>query len=221
MALIDTIDGTDLISESRSTINLNFLNLNADKVETLSDLSITATATELNYMDGVTSNVQAQLDGKLAAMTGEIKMVAFGEGSIPSGWLICDGAEVSRTTYATLYSAIGDTYGSGNGSTTFNVPDLRGRVPAGIDSMGQGSANTITATEADSLGGEYGTETHTLTVDEMPAHTHDQATSTEGSSGGGTYLAPGAGATPTESAGGDQPHNNVQPTLFLNFIIRT
>lgn len=64
--------------------------------------------------------------------------------AVPSGWLICDGSEVSRTTYAKLFIAIGATYGVGNGSTTFNVPDLRGRFPAGKDDMGGSAANRIT-----------------------------------------------------------------------------
>ena len=51
----------------------------------------------------------------------------------PEGWLLCDGSAVSRTTYAALYAAIGTTYGAGNGSTTFTLPDLRGRVPAGAN----------------------------------------------------------------------------------------
>lgn len=220
MTTIITLNSTDRVSDSRADINANFAGLNIDKVESLSDLGITATATELNYCDGVTSNIQTQLDAKEPALTGEIKMVAFGEGSIPSGWIVCDGAEISRTTYATLFTAIGTTYGVGNGSTTFNVPDLRGRVAAGVDSMGQGAANNITATEADSLGGTYGEDEHTLTIDEMPAHTH-----TGGSSTGTTFDGIDSGGVNsddvTDSTGGDQPHNNVQPTLFLNFIIKT
>lgn len=227
MSTITTINSTDAVSDSRAVINTNFANLNADKIESLSDLSITATATELNYCDGVTSNIQTQLDAKDAYMTGEIRMVAFGEGSIPSGWLICDGAEINRTTYATLFSAIGTTFGVGNGSTTFNVPDLRGRAIAGKDDMGQGSANTVTNSAADSLGGTMGAETHTLTSDEMPAHTHEQRS---GSGSGGVdgfdVTASYTGnATDndvnTSSTGGGSAHNNMQPTIFLNFIIKT
>lgn len=225
MSTITTIAGTDAVSDSRSVINTNFANLNADKVESLSDLGVTATSTELNYVDGVTSNIQTQLDSKMSSITGEIKLVAFGEGSIPSGYLICDGAEVSRTTYADLFSAIGTAFGVGNGSTTFNVPDLRGRVPGGIDSMGQGAANVITDSNADTLGGEFGSETHTLTTSELPAHSHDiltyQGAGSTGRVAEGNSAA-GAGTTAsTENGGGGSSHNNVQPTLFLNFIIKT
>ncbi len=64
----------------------------------------------------------------------------------PTGWLLCFGQAVSRTTYAALFNAIGTTYGAGDGSTTFNVPDLRGRVPAGKDNMGGTAGNRLNAT---------------------------------------------------------------------------
>ena len=84
----------------------------------------------------------------------------YGGTSAPSGYLLCDGAAVSRSTYADLFAAIGTAYGAGNGTTTFNVPDMRGFVPAGYKS---GDANFGT------LGGSAGAATHTHTG---PAHTH-------------------------------------------------
>jgi microcystin-dependent protein len=81
----------------------------------------------------------------------------------PSGYLICDGTAVSRTTYASLYAVIGITYGAGDGSTTFNVPNLKGKVP-----VGRNSADT----QFDVLGETGGEKTHTITTSEMPAHTH-------------------------------------------------
>lgn len=64
----------------------------------------------------------------------------------PTGWLLCDGSAVSRTTYPTLFAAIGTTWGAGDGSTTFNVPDMRGRVPAGRDDMGGTAASRLNVT---------------------------------------------------------------------------
>ena len=78
----------------------------------------------------------------------------------PENYLFCDGSAVSRTTYATLFDVIGTTFGAGDGSTTFNVPDLSGRVPLGVS-------------QAHALGSTGGSETVTLTEQELPAHTHE------------------------------------------------
>lgn len=86
---------------------------------------------------------------------GDLKATA--RATAPTGWLLCDGAAVSRTTYAHLFSAIGTAYGAGNGSTTFNVPDLRGRVPVGVD----GAAGRLASNDA--LGNSSGAELVTLT----------------------------------------------------------
>lgn len=96
----------------------------------------------------------------------------------PTGWLFCYGQAVSRTTYADLFTAISTTYGVGNGSTTFNLPDCRGRVVAGQDDMGGSSANRLTnqsgGLNGDTLGATGGAETHTLSSGEsaLQSHTH-------------------------------------------------
>lgn len=104
--------------------------------------------------------------------------------SAPSGWLLCYGQNISRTTYAALFTAIGVTYGVGDGSTTFTLPDLRGRVVAGKDDMGGSSANRLTdqtgGLDGDTLGDTGGAETHTLTTAQMPAHTHTGTTASDG-----------------------------------------
>lgn len=78
----------------------------------------------------------------------------------PEGYLLCDGSAVSRSTYALLYAVIGDTYGAGDGSTTFNLPDLRGMVVLGVSN-------------SHSLGSTGGSETVTLTDGNLPAHSHE------------------------------------------------
>ncbi len=72
-------------------------------------------------------------------------ILAYSGASAPTGWVLCDGAAISRTTYATLFAAIGTSFGTGDGSTTFNVPDLRGRVLVGKDDMGGTAASRVTS----------------------------------------------------------------------------
>ena len=86
--------------------------------------------------------------------------------SVPAGWLLCDGSAISRVTYSSLYSVIGTVFGSGDGSTTFNLPNFQRRVPVG-------SGGTGTSTLANTVGSTGGAETHTLTINEMPSHNHD------------------------------------------------
>jgi microcystin-dependent protein len=154
-------------------------------------------------------------------------VLPYAGASAPAGWLLCDGSAVSRTTYATLFAAISTAYGTGDGSTTFNVPDLRGRVAAGKDNMGGSAASRLTTggsgVDGATLGAVGGAQTHTLTAAQMPSHTHSLAA---GAGAGGNSATGGAGygyttATNTASAGSDGAHNNTQPTIVLNHIIRT
>ncbi len=77
-----------------------------------------------------------------ARVVGEV--ADYAGGTPPAGWLLCDGSAVSRATYATLFAAIGTTWGPGDGATTFNLPDMRGRVAAGRDDMGGAAAGRLT-----------------------------------------------------------------------------
>lgn len=90
-------------------------------------------------------------------------MTAYAAAAAPTGWLLCDGTAVSRTSYAALFAAISTNYGTGDGSTTFNVPDLKGKVPVGLDSA---------QTEFDALAETGGAKTHALTSGETGAHSH-------------------------------------------------
>ena len=144
------------------------------------------------------------------------KIVMYAGSSAPRGWLLCQGQAVSRTTYAKLFSVIGTTYGSGDGSTTFNVPDMRGRSPLGV---GNGDATGHTN---HTLGQKGGEETHTLDVNEMPAHSHETPLYF-----GSGFFAPGGdgGWIQTQSykavmsAGGGRAHNNMPPYSAVNFLI--
>lgn len=156
-------------------------------------------------------------------------MLPFAGSAAPVGWLLCYGQAISRSTYSALFTAIGTTYGAGDGSTTFNLPDLRGRVVAGKDDMGGTAANRLTSPVAGStLGATGGAQSHTLTTTEMPSHSHSK-TAWNGSAGGSTVFSNGttteAGTTVispfVDATGGGGAHNNVQPTIVANYIIKT
>jgi microcystin-dependent protein len=141
----------------------------------------------------------------------------------PTGFLLAYGQEVSRSTYAALFAVIGTTYGTGDGSTTFNLPDLRGRIPAGKDNIGGTAANRLT-TISNNLGSTGGAETHTLTVAQMPSHSH--TVSAAGTGTASTNYATKASTAQntsftTDTAGSGNAHNNVQPTIILTYIIKT
>ncbi len=153
-------------------------------------------------------------------------ILPYGGASAPTGWLLCDGAAVSRTTYARLYAILGTTYGVGDGVNTFNLPDLRGRFPLGKDDMGVGSANRVTDSAADTRGGSGGAETHTLTTAELPAHTHDVAIANASGSGTAAVSGNGTAASDTVSgaasaSGSGDAHNNLPPYLTLHYIVKT
>lgn len=162
-------------------------------------------------------------------------LMCYASDTLPSAnWLLCYGQAISRATYALLFSRLGIVYGVGDGSTTFNVPDMRGRVPAGQDDMGGTSANrltnpasTIGGLDGDVLGGIGGSETHVITTAQLASHTH--AAPSSGSflvnTGSGTIQALSGGTAnsligATASTGSDSAHNNVQPTIILNYIIK-
>lgn len=151
-----------------------------------------------NYLEKINNSVTINASSSVSP-TGTV--VAFAGSTAPSGWLLCDGGStgVLRTTYSALFAVIGTTYGAGDGSTTFNVPDLRGRVAAGKDNMGGTAASRITSGPTgilgDTLGAAGGSQLFHGHNHTQNPHNHTQNNHSHGNSLTGTTTFAGAGHT--------------------------
>jgi microcystin-dependent protein len=129
---------------------------------------------------------------------------AFGGGTVPTGWLLCDGSVVSRTTYAGLFAAISDKNGNGDGSTTFHLPDLRGRFVRGADDMGTGAAGRdpdAAGRTASNAGGATGNAVGSVQDDLSNSLSFIDVSSIGSSSAGTTRSIPYSGASGTVNTG--------------------
>jgi microcystin-dependent protein len=188
---------------------------------------ITNGAAIVGYYDEVNSN-PTDVASQLTLLTNAV-VAPFPTGSVidfagitpPAGFLLCDGSAVSRATYDDLFAAIGVTWGAGNGTTTFNVPALKGVVTAGAD------GTLFSGTNA--LGTIGGTSTHTMAAGELIGHTHALTGQTGTAAaflldaGGSGFLSPAGGASSTQTAGSatPTPFSIVQPTAMVYKIIKT
>lgn len=150
----------------------------------------------------------------------------FGGNFAPAGWMLCQGQLVAISEYETLFNLIGTTYG-GDGQDTFALPDLSGRLPV-HQGTGPGLSNRI-------LGEKAGVESVTLSVTQLPSHSHALLASSDvpvGASPAGNVTGQAAAklyrpgtpalalnAASVSSVGGSQPHTNLQPYLCVSFII--
>lgn len=217
----------------------------------------TVSAPGVTFSGATSSGLYKRSDGGLglADLGVNVGAVPVGAGmdfwgtTAPAGWVFAYGQALSRTTYAELFAAIGTTYGNGNGSSTFNVPDKRDRASFGKGNMGGTAANRITnqsgGWEGDTLGAAGGSQT---AIAPLPAHTHAQTaqqpqfsynrtSSFSGGSGSATAVTSISGHTSSDvtvttvgdstpgntgSAGsGDGDHNNLPPGIVCNYIIFT
>ncbi len=168
----------------------------------------------LGFGDGTTQTTAASR----GILTGTI--IDYAGTSAPAGYLNCDGSNIGRTTYAPLFNAIGTTWGVGDGSTTFNLPDLRRHIT-------MGSGGTAVSGPLNTIGSTGGAETHTLTTSEMPSHSHSTTPLTGLTSSGSTGFLDGSGqgnrtsqGSATGNTGGSQPHNIMQPYIALLYCVK-
>jgi microcystin-dependent protein len=157
----------------------------------------------------------------LPSIVGDLKVTAALSSFVPPNWVFADGRALSRAAYPELFAMIGTSFGSGDGTTTFNVPDYRGRTIVGAGA-GPGLTNRA-------LGTSGGAEKHALTEDELASHRHQQTAVTNTLAAGGSALAAMSfGGNPitsyaeqvTSYTGNGTPHNNMQPWTASNILIR-
>jgi len=241
ITLFQLNQSTDVAECHTDTVDTNAIQNDAVDVNKIGAAAVDATALASNAVTSAKISAGAVLtagigDGqvttaKLASgittITGEIRMWATG--TAPTGWQLCDGTQLNRTSESALFAVIGTTFGVGNGSTTFHVPNFQGRLPIGV---GTSSATGATAWALAEAGGE---ETHTLTTAEMPAHSHAELFNTgSGSNNSGDYpfgrddsgqnvrgdSTNDNSAVSNQNTGGGNAHNNMSPVMGINFIIK-
>lgn len=227
-------------------------NLPAVQVDAMSLNSFQVVNGEAWYVDASSNAVQLTSGGSIVtpAIPGlpPGSMIAYGGISAPSGWLSANGSAVSRTTYAALFAALGTVYGVGDGSTTFNLPDKRGRTSIGAGTYTDPVSGAVVRTQ----GTKIGAEKHVLITSELASHTHTQNSHNhtqnahshsvdlnDGVSGGGAIVGNYSGNPKTpigtssttatniattatnQNTGADVAHNNMQPSEVDLWIIKT
>lgn len=165
----------------------------------------------------------------------------------PDGWLLCYGQAVSRTAYPLAFAACGTKFGAGDGATTFNIPDYRGRIGVGRDDMGGSDSTRLSffGVLVKTIGGVFGVASHVLTTGQMPKHNHTGETNEAGEhthpinnmglwtsdgstsvrswgQNGAVYNTQPAGKHKhtIPEQGNDEAHTNAQPSIIVNKIIK-
>lgn len=190
--------------------------------ENLPSTNTPITAERLNHMEDGIAEAWEHGGGSGAGETlriGTILPYTGSDSELPTGYMLCDGAELSRTDYSDLFAVIGTSFGAGNGSSTFNLPNLKGKVLTGLDSNDEDFA---------SMGATGGEKEHTLTIEEMPSHKHTwtlganvvaNATATSAVTNFNSTSG-GLGVATMNNTGGGEAHNILQPYVVVNYIIK-
>lgn len=193
---------------------------------------------QLNQQNASVQASIAALQAAIIALSGLIPtggILPYGKATAPTGFLLCDGAAVSRTTYAALYAVIGTGFGAGDGSTTFNVPDFGYRIPVGnttghgVNENASGSAGTApsgASSSAGTIGAWSGSLTQTLVTANLPAHSHTIPVAVGGSLGGQAAFGSASGSSgntiePTGNTGSATAINTWPPLVLTAYIIKT
>jgi len=207
--------GNNVLLGNDNGANSDIQELSAAEAKTLLGLSTVATSGSYNDLSDKPTPTAPVPTGSVTAFAGS---------AAPTGYVLCDGSEYSETTEAALFAVISTTYNTGGETANhFRVPDLRGRVVAGLDSANN-VLNETTSINGAVLGEVGGDDVHTLLITEMPAHDHGGANSQVSDPDGTDLTIGGTGSfdfVDLPSEGGGQAHNNVQPTIILNYIIKT
>lgn len=224
LATIQTITAAKTFNANVAVSNSSTLTLNATTAVNAildEDNMVSNSATALATQQSIKAYVDTSVAGSSSVPTGTI--IDFAAAATPSGYLACDGSAVSRATYATLFGIISTTWGVGDGSTTFNVPNFNRRTAVG-------SGGTATATLSNTVGSTGGAESVALSTSEMPPHTHAQNQGAYTNNRGTTSI-PGTSNTAyvdntnvtsaTGSAGNGVAHNNIQPSAVVLKCIKT
>lgn len=198
---------------------------NSRRIHSLNDgIAIVGIRSKLNPIENFNTVIASLIDKTGERLVHAGMMNPYAGTTAPSGWLMCYGQAVSRETYDVLFDVIGTTFGVGDGATTFNLPDYRGRGFRGLDNMGGSQANVLTSSNTpnrNTLGGAVGEEMHQLTVPELAAHEHaDTASSITGLSGSGIPVYWEGTRIDGETVGEDKPHNNIPVDRMCNVIIK-
>lgn len=222
---VDTVfsdlDGIYVRLDGTNTPMGGVLDMGGFGINGVLDPALGQDAVNLGFMQSAINSLQNAPTGSLAFYAGSVVIPT----QVP-GWLLCDGQEYSTSLYPTLFAKVGYTYGGGG--SLFAVPDLRGRALAGLDDMGGTPASRISGSWAVTLGGIGGSADYVLSLSQMATHNHTYSDRMVGN-GVGSYWGPTSGAfladidlfpASTDNAGGGLPHNNTQPTMVMNTLIK-